>query len=217
MPKLPSTPWLASEAPTSAKRHAPATARNRDPIARVLYEELPESGLVLEIASGSGEHVVHFAQELARLVFQPSDPDEEARASIRAWTEETGVRNVREPLALDVEAAAWPIARADAVLCINMVHISPWSATLGLLDGAARVLSGAGALFLYGPYRRDGVVTAESNEAFDRSLRERNPSWGLRRLEDLDREASARGFVRTRLVEMPANNLSLVYRREAVR
>jgi hypothetical protein len=213
MPKLPSTPWLASETPASAKRHAPATARNREPIARVLSEELPARGLVLEIASGSGEHVVHFAKEFPNLAFQPSDPDEEACASVCAWIAETGVTNVRDPLLLDVGARPWPIGRADVILCINMVHISPWFATLSLLDGAAEVLPESGVLFLYGPYRREDVVTAESNEAFDRSLRARNPEWGLRHLEDVDREAAARGFARTRLVEMPANNLSLVFRR----
>jgi SAM-dependent methyltransferase len=179
----------------------------------VLSEELPGRGVVLEIASGSGEHVVHFAKEFPHLEFQPSDPDDEARASIRAWIADAGVPNVREPVALDVLARPWPVGRVDAILCINMVHISPWSATLSLLDGAAEALSETGVLYLYGPYRRDGVVTAESNEAFDRSLRGRNPEWGLRRVEDLEREASARGLSRTRLVEMPANNLSLVLRR----
>jgi hypothetical protein len=182
-----------------------------------LATELPVTGVVLEVASGSGEHVVHFATHFPGLAFQPSDRDPEARASIRSWVEDQGLRNVRDPLDLDAAQPAWPVEHVDAILCINMVHISPWAATLGLLEGAARVLSGSGMLFLYGPYRRGGVVTAESNEAFDRSLRERNAEWGLRQLEDVEREATARGLTRTKLVEMPANNLSIVFRRATVR
>lgn len=191
--------------------HAPATLRNRDPILAVLREALPGSGLVLEVASGTGEHVRHFAEALPALSFQPSDPDAAARASIAAWC--AGLPNVLPPLALDAAATDWPIARAEALLCINMVHISPWAATLGLFAGAARLLPEGGPLYLYGPYRRADVPTAPSNEAFDESLKARNPAWGLRRLEDVHAVADAAGFAFDRLVEMPANNLSVLFRR----
>lgn len=191
--------------------HAPATLRNRDPILAVLREALPGSGLVLEVASGTGEHVRHFAEALPALSFQPSDPDAAARASIAAWC--AGLPNVLPPLALDAAATDWPIARAEALLCINMVHISPWAATLGLFAGAARLLPEGAPLYLYGPYRRADVPTAPSNEAFDDSLKARNPAWGLRRLEDVHAVADAAGFAFDRLVEMPANNLSVLFRR----
>lgn len=191
--------------------HAPATLRNRDPILAVLREALPGSGLVLEVASGTGEHVRHFAEALPALSFQPSDPDAAARASIAAWC--AGLPNVLPPLALDAAATDWPIARAEALLCINMVHISPWAATLGLFAGAARLLPEGAPLYLYGPYRRADVPTAPSNEAFDESLKARNPAWGLRRLEDVHAVADAAGFAFDRLVEMPANNLSVLFRR----
>ncbi|WP_404334273.1 DUF938 domain-containing protein [Sphingomonas sp. MMS12-HWE2-04] len=189
--------------------HAPATARNRDPIATVLAEVLPDSGLVLEVASGTGEHCAWFAERFPGVEWQPSDPDPEARDSIASWCAD--LANVRAPIALDAAGPDWPMAQADAVLCINMVHISPWEATLGLMTGAARLLAPGAALVLYGPYRRHGVATAESNEAFDVSLKQRNPAWGLRQVEDVT--AAARGFVLERLVEMPANNLTLVFRR----
>jgi hypothetical protein len=194
------------------RRHAPATARNREPIAAVLAETLPATGLVLEVASGSGEHCAWFAERFAALDWQPSDPDEEARASIAAWCE--GLANIRPPLALDAAARDWPIDAADALLCINMVHISPWQATLGLMAGAARVLPSGAPLLLYGPYRRAEVATAPSNEAFDESLKARNPAWGLRWLDDVTAAAGAAGLAFERLVEMPANNLILVYRRK---
>ena len=192
-------------------RHAPAAARNRDPILAVLRDILPVSGLVLEIASGTGEHVRHFAEALPELDWQPSDADPDALASIAAWSE--GLPNVHRPLALDAAAPGWPVARADAVLCINMVHISPWSATEGLFAGAARMLSPGAPLYLYGPYRRAGTPTAPSNEAFDASLKARNPEWGLRQLDDMIALADRAGLRFDRLVEMPANNLSLVFRR----
>jgi SAM-dependent methyltransferase len=194
------------------KRHAPATERNRGPIAAVLRELLPARGLVLEVASGTGQHAAYFARLFPRLEWQPSDPDLDALTSIEAWSADSSLANLREPIELDA-AGTWPIDRADAVLCINMVHISPWAATLGLLAGAARLLSTGGSLILYGPYRRSGVRTAESNEAFDRSLKARNPDWGLRALEDVVAAAEADGFVLDRVVEMPANNLSVVFRR----
>ncbi len=193
-----------------AKRFAPATKRNRDAIVGVLRKILPVSGVVLEVASGTGEHALHFAQSFPTLSFQPSDPDPSALASIAAWQAEAALDNLLPPLELDA-AGAWPIAHADAILCINMVHISPWSATLGLLAGAAKCLPAGAPLYLYGPYRRSGVETAPSNEAFDVSLRGRNSEWGLRNVEDVIQ--SARPFQLEEIVEMPAHNLSLVFRR----
>jgi SAM-dependent methyltransferase len=190
---------------------APAAARNRDAILAVLRDHLPGRGLVLELASGSGEHAVHFAAQLPELVFQPSDPDAAARASIDVWA--AGAANLRPALALDATAAAWPITAADAVLCINMIHISPWRAAEGLVAGAARILSPDGVLFLYGPYKRGGVHTAPSNLAFDADLRARNPEWGVRDLEAVAALATAAGFAAPTIVPMPANNLSLIFRR----
>jgi SAM-dependent methyltransferase len=186
--------------PAAAARHAPATDRNRAPILGILRDVLPPSGLVLEVASGTGQHVRYFA-----------DPDQDALASIAAWSD--GVPNIRPPLLLDAGDPVWPLDRADAILCINMVHISPWSATKGLFAGAARLLGPGAPLYLYGPYRRAGVPTAESNEAFDTSLKARNSAWGLRQVEDVAALADATGFVLEQLAEMPANNLSLVFRR----
>jgi hypothetical protein len=193
------------------RKHAPATLRNREPIAEVLKDELPVTGKVLEVASGSGEHCAFFARLFAGHVWQPTDPDPGALGSIASWC--AGLHNVLPPLALDATSAHWPLDAADAVLCINMAHISPWQATLGLVAGADRLLGKDAPLILYGPWHRDGVATAPSNEAFDASLKARDPRWGLRRVEDLDAVANARAFARTRLVEMPANNLMLVYRR----
>ena len=195
----------------SQRRHAPATARNREPIAAVLADELPDRGLVLEVASGSGEHCAFFAERFRALQWQPSDPDADALASIADWCAE--LPNVLPPLTLDAAEEAWPIGAADAILCINMVHISPWEATLGLMAGAGRLLAPGALLFLYGPYRQRGVPTAESNETFDMSLKTRNPAWGLRYVEDVSAAAAACGLVLDRLVAMPANNLSLVLRR----
>jgi SAM-dependent methyltransferase len=195
------------------KHHAPATARNRQPILDVLRPRLPARGIVLEIASGSGEHIVHFAEALPDLVFQPSDPSVEARASIDDWVQTEGLGNVRPALALDAALESWPIERADAVLCCNMIHIAPWEAAVGLIAGAAGVLADGGTLYLYGPYRRDGRHTAPSNEAFDRDLRQRNPAWGVRDLEAVAALAAAKGFGPPVVIAMPANNLSLVFKR----
>jgi hypothetical protein len=203
-------PWSASEAPgDTTRRHAPATLRNRDAIADVLATVLPARGTVLEVASGSGEHCAYFAQLFPELTWQPSDPELAARASIAVWCD--GVANVRHALDLDAGSPDWPVHAATAVLCINMLHISPWSATLGLLTGAARLLQRDGPLFLYGPFRRAGRPTAPSNEAFDASLKARDPRWGLRDLEGVI--AAADGFVLDRIIDMPANNLSVVLRR----
>jgi SAM-dependent methyltransferase len=190
------------------RRQAPAAARNRAPILDVLRRHLPARGLVLEVASGSGEHTAHFAAALPDLTFQPSDPDAAARASIDAWTD--GLPNVRPALTLDAADEIWPIERADAIVCINMIHIAPWSATIGLIRGAARLLPPNGTLFLYGPYFRDDVATAPGNLAFDRDLRARNAAWGVRELGAVASLAQAHGFSPPRVVEMPANNLSLV-------
>ena len=225
------------EAPVSAvRRSAPAALRNRDVIAEVLREWLPQTGLVLEIASGTGEHALYFAERFPKLKWQPSDVHSDALASIAAWRKEAALGNVREPLIIDAASAEWPIDGADAVLSIkmdsdscddakptekggfdvvlnlNMVHISPWSAALGLLDGAARVLKPGGALILYGPWLRADVETAPSNVAFDQQLRERAPEWGLRRVEDFDAAASDRGFQLEQTRAMPANNLMLLFR-----
>jgi SAM-dependent methyltransferase len=199
-----------------ARLLASATARNREPITRVLRHHLPSRGLVLEVASGTGEHITHFAGILsADLRFQPSDPDADARASIDAWVHSTGARNVLPALALDASADPWPIQRADAVICINMIHIAPWEAAIGLVRGAARLLPPNGLLYLYGPYRRDGRHTAPSNEAFDRGLRTQNPDWGVRDLEAVAELAEGHGFARPVIEEMPANNLSLIFHRVA--
>jgi hypothetical protein len=198
---------------TDDRLHYPATARNRDAIVAVLRGVLPASGVVLEVASGSGEHVAHFAQAFPALAFQPSDPEEAARQSIAAWARQAGLANVRPPLALDAAAEDWPLSVADAILCINMIHIAPWRATQGLLRGAARLLPAGAPLYLYGPYRRTGVVTAPSNEAFDASLKARHPEWGLRDLEVVAALARDHGFSAPAVTEMPANNLSVVFRR----
>ena len=198
-----------------ARLFAPSAARNRDPIWAVLRPELPASGLVLEVASGSGEHTAHFARLAGpQVVFQPSDPDAQARASIDAWGATSGLSNILPALALDAAADAWPIARADVVVCINMIHIAPWTSTVGLVRGAARVLPPGGLLFLYGPYRRGGGHTAPSNAAFDADLRRRDPAWGVRDLEAVAALSAAAGFGAPYIAEMPANNLCILFRRQ---
>jgi SAM-dependent methyltransferase len=196
-----------------ARLYAPAAARNREPIFRVLERHLPQRGLVLEIASGSGEHVTHFARNSASgVIFQPSDPDADARASIDAWVSALGLSNVRPAIALDAASPDWPISQADAIICVNMIHISPWAATIGLMRGASRILPHYGLLYLYGPYRRGGRHTAPSNEVFDRSLQERNAAWGVRDLDDVESLAAESGFSAPTVEEMPANNLSVIFR-----
>jgi hypothetical protein len=197
-----------------ARRYAPAVARNREPILKVLQPHLPSRGLVLEVASGTGEHVAHFAKaSAADLIFQPSDPDSSARASIDSWAAALGLQNIRKAIALDAESEVWPIAYADSVLCINMIHIAPWPATVGLMRGSAAVLPSGGMLYVYGPFRRDGHHTAFSNEAFDRDLRKRDLSWGVRDIEAIAVLAKAHGFADPMVKEMPANNLSLFFER----
>jgi hypothetical protein len=198
-----------------ARQHAPATLRNREPIAEVLARELPASGTVLEVAAGTGEHAVFFAARFPALRWQPTDPSPEALASIAAYLADYPGTNLAAPLPLDAAApGSWPVSVADAMLCINMVHISPWEATEGLFAGAARLLRGSGGpLVLYGPYLEQGVETAPSNLDFDASLKARNPLWGLREAEALDALAAQHGMARSARHAMPANNIMLVYRR----
>lgn len=198
---------------TDHRRSAPHVARNAGPIADVLAQILPARGMVLELASGSGEHSLHFAREFPRLLWQPSDPEPAALRSIEAWRLESGLFNLLPAISLDARAADWPVPQTDAILCINMIHISPWAATAGLMRGAGRLLGEGAPLYLYGPYRRAGVETAPSNEAFDESLRARDPEWGLRSLEEVAAEAGKHGLLLDRIVEMPANNLSVVFRK----
>jgi hypothetical protein len=196
------------------RRSAPAALRNREAIAGVLAEWLPPRGLVVEVASGTGEHVVHFAERFPGLDWQPSDINDDALASIAAWHEESGLRNVRPPLRIDVMAPDWPIDRADALLSINMVHISPWDASLGLLDGARRLLSRGAPLILYGPWLSAEIDTADSNLAFDAQLKSVDPEWGLRHVETFAEAAAGRGFRHAATRPMPANNLMLKFEAE---
>jgi hypothetical protein len=206
-------PWTPGDGDPADKRHAPATLRNRDAIAAVLADWLPETGTVLEVASGSGEHVVHFAAAFPHLDWQPSDPDPAGLTSIAAYRAEAGLANIAPPRALDASAPEWPIDRADAVLCINMVHISSWEATLGLFDGAARLLAAGAPLVLYGPYIEPDVPTATSNLAFDASLRARDPAWGLRDTDMVKVAAVDAGLAFAERRAMTANNLMLLFRR----
>jgi hypothetical protein len=199
------------------RREAPSAARNRQPILDVLGPQLPAQGLVLEIASGTGEHAAHFAKAHPALSFQPTDPSAEARASIDDWVRTLGLANVRPALALDAAAPSWPVDQAEAIVCINMIHISPWASTVGLMAGTARVLPPEGLLYLYGPYHRGGKATSPGNEHFDADLRQRNSAWGIRPLEEVAALAERNGFTSPTVVEMPANNLSVMFRRRDAR
>jgi SAM-dependent methyltransferase len=196
-----------------SKLDAPATKRNREPILAVLQRGLPQTGTVLEVASGTGQHAIYFAEQLPHLTWQPSELDPKGLASIRAWAAESQLSNLRPPLQLDVCDSTWPIERCDALFSANMIHISPWPAALGLLSGASRTLPPSGLLFLYGPFRIGGQQTAPSNEAFDQDLRRRDPSWGIRDLERVSECAREQGLEIIDRVEMPANNQTLVFRR----
>jgi hypothetical protein len=191
----------------------PATLRNRDAILDVLRGVLPNSGLILEIASGSGEHAVHFAKSFPGPTFQPTDPENPALKSIAAWIKHSGMKNIRPPLMLDAASRTWPVTSADAVLCINMIHISPWRATEGLMHGAAKILATGSPLYLYGPFRQSDVATAPSNAAFDANLKSRSKDWGLRNLEDVAALPKTNNFSPPSVTAMPANNLSVVFRR----
>lgn len=210
-------PWQPGEAPAAAdeRRHAPATLRNRDAILAVLRDHLPASGTVLEVASGSGEHVCWFADHLPALVWQPSDPDPAALASITAWSKDVSQETVLSPLLLDASRPVgdWPLDHADAILCCNMVHIAPWEATIGLMAGAGALLPSGAPLILYGPFIQDGVATASSNLDFDQSLRSRDERWGLRNVAAVEAEANRNGLALDHSLAMPANNLSLIFRK----
>ena len=195
------------------KRHAPATLRNTRPIIEILRKELPPNGMLLEVASGTGEHAVAFASAFPDLTWQPSDRTADELTSIRAYRAEAGLDNLAAPVVLDAGSDVWPVERADAVVCINMVHISPWVATEGLFAGAGRVLPSGAPLLLYGPYREADVPLAPSNADFDASLKSRDPDWGLREVAALDELARQSGIERSARYTMPANNLVLVYRK----
>jgi SAM-dependent methyltransferase len=194
---------------------SPAVARNRDPILAVLQRVLPDKGMVLEIASGTGEHAAYFAPRLPQLIWQPTDVDPDALASIAAHGTAANAANLLAPVTLDVTAPVWPVTKADAVVSINMIHISPWAAAEGLIAGAARLLPAGAPLYLYGPYKENGIHTAPSNAAFDASLRSRDPQWGVRDTADVRALAEGHGFDFVERVAMPANNLSLIFRRRA--
>jgi len=190
-----------------------AAERNKGPILDVLARVLPGQGVVLEIASGTGQHIVHFAKALPDLAWQPSDPDPELREAIALRVQEQQLANVNPPIDLDVARLPWPLQTADAVVCINMIHVAPWAATLALFEGAKTLLPTQHILLLYGPYRRFGLHTSKSNEQFDSDLRAKNPEWGLRDLEAVSEVAVSSGFVLAEIVEMPANNFSLIFKR----
>jgi SAM-dependent methyltransferase len=199
--------------PTDLRRSAPAALRNRGPILDVLRSVLPLTGLVLEVASGTGEHVVHFASKLPSLDWQPSDPSPVARQSIAAWAKAENLANIREAIDLDAAQSPWPIDLVAAVICINMIHISPWEATIGLMRGAGQVLVSGGALYLYGPYRNFDRPLEPSNLAFDQDLRLRDARWGLRDLDTVIECAASHGLKFERAIDMPANNQSVIFRR----
>jgi SAM-dependent methyltransferase len=194
------------------KRFAAAAERNKEPTLAVLREVLPNAGIVLEIASGTGQHAAYFADALRPLIWLPSDRDPEAVASIAAYRAEADLDNLAEPLLLDAESDPWPLKKADAVVCINMIHIAPWSSCLGLLRGSARLLEEGAPLVFYGPFRIDGDFTAPSNAAFDQKLRGENPEWGVRELREVEAAASGFGLILDRIVPRPANNHVVVFR-----
>lgn len=192
---------------------SPSALRNREAIWNILQAVLPEKGMVLEIASGSGEHAIHFAARLPKLIWQPSDPSSKARASIREWSSEKRLENLLSPLDIDVTNEVWPVERADAILAINMVHISPWSATEGLMKGAGKLLRRDGCLILYGPYKQEGREFVESNVDFDNWLRNQDMQWGIRQLEEVAELAAQCGLKLRSVIDMPANNLSVIFQR----
>ena len=213
--EVPSAPGAGVDGGESrdARLVYPATQRNREPILEVLRRVLPRQGLVLELAAGSGEHALFFAAALPGLVWQPTDCAPECLASIRAWQEELPLPNLRPPLPLDVTEAVWPVTEANAIVCINMLHITPWGACEALMSGAARLLEPGSVLYLYGPFKVRGAHTSESNAAFDASLQLRDRRWGVRDVADVARVARQNGLETEEQVAMPANNLSLILRR----
>lgn len=195
------------------RQYAPATARNRRPILNVLRTVLPSSGVVLEVASGTGEHIVHFARSFPNVNWQPSDTSDDARHSIEAWIATEGLANVRPPLHLDAASDKWPIDQASAIICINMIHISPWASTERLMQGAGRILAEGAPLYLYGPFRQAAKAMEPSNAAFDHALRSQDPRWGLRDLEAVINCAAVHHLALDQTLEMPANNLSVILRK----
>jgi SAM-dependent methyltransferase len=208
---------VSHDNPDTDRRVAPAAARNRDVILDVLARVLPKSGIVLEIASGTGQHAVHFAAALPAITWLPSDLDEASRASIEAWRRHASLANLNAPVALDVCTSPWPVPDSlAAIVCINMIHIAPWAAAEALFRGAGERLTNEGVLFLYGPYKRDGAHTAPSNEAFDAQLRSTNASWGVRNMEDVVELGRQAGLSMEEAVPMPANNFSLIFKRARI-
>ena len=213
-------PESAESLPASGPRklHAPAARRNRAPILEVLQAVLPADAMVLEVGAGSGEHAVHFAAALPRVCWQPTDPDPDALASIAAHVADAGLANVRQTFRLDVRLLPWPgvaAATVDAVVAINVIHIAPWETCCGLIAGAGQALRPDGLLYLYGPFKREGRHTADSNASFDAQLRRMDQTYGVRDVTDVARLASAAGLVWEREVAMPANNLSLLFRQRS--
>jgi SAM-dependent methyltransferase len=205
--------WRIGERLSDGRQVAPAAERNKGPILEILRRVLPARGRVLEIGSGTGQHVVHFAKGLPQLSWQPTDPDPDYRRSIAQWSRFEKTANVLPPLELDVCRLPWPVAAVDAIVCINMIHVAPWAATQALIAGARDALLSEGVLFLYGPFRRGGRHTAPSNEAFDADLRAHDPAWGLRDIEEVEKVGNRAGFALVETVGMPANNFSLVFRK----
>ncbi len=206
--------------PEGARQCAPATQRNREPILEVLLQVLPTTGTILEVASGTGEHAVYFAPRLSPRQWLPTEQNPLLRASVSAWAEEFPSDNLYPPLELDASAPIWGVEKGNlpdspivAIVNINMIHISPWSACLGLMAGAGRILPNGGILYLYGPFKQNGEHTASSNAAFDQSLKERNPEWGVRNLEDVIEAAKTQDLTFKEIYQMPANNLSVVFQR----
>lgn len=201
------------------RQHAPATARNRGFILAILRQELPPTGTVLEVSSGTGEHAIFFAPQLQPRRWQPSDPNPIAQASIRAWQAHNPAENLLPPIALDATDSVWPVEQDSyqnsesitAIVNINMIHIAPWPACLGLMAGAGRILPPGGVLYLYGPYKQEGRHTAPSNAAFDESLQAQNPDWGVRDLEAVIAAAEGEGLAFVKTIAMPANNLSVIF------
>lgn len=208
---------MSHDNPDTDRRVAPAAARNRDAILDVLARVLPRTGIVLEVASGTGQHAVHFAAALPTITWLPSDPDAASRASIDAWRNHAALANLNAPVALDVRTSPWPVPDSlAAIVCINMIHIAPWAAAEALFRGAGERLANEGVLFLYGPYKRDGAHTAPTNEAFDSQLRATDAAWGVRNMEDVVELARQSGLSMEEAVPMPANNFSLVFKRSRI-
>ena len=206
----------SQEPMSEARQDYPATSRNSEPILAQLRRFMPQTGLVLEVAAGTGQHAVYFCRHLPGLTWQPSDPDPALRASIAAWREHEGLANLLPAVELDATAARWPVVQADAIFCANMIHIAPWTACEGLMRGAGRTLGPGGILFLYGPFHRHGGPTSPSNARFDASLRARDPGWGVRHLEQVQAEARANGMALVEVVAMPANNFCVVFAADPV-